>query len=68
MDWQIWWRKTWRGLLVAVSIGAVAYAIASLTDILKNPAAPVWLAAAGPVALHLLGVLQNYLKHRGTTS
>lgn len=64
MDWAIFWRKMGRGMLVAAALGGITALTVALADAAKRPDAPVWFAAAAPILLHLLGMAQNWAKHK----
>ena len=64
MKWRTLWTKAWRGLVAVIVTAAIAYVISFTTDLLNNPACPVILAAMAPTFLHLLGLLNNWWKHK----
>lgn len=64
MNWGIWCRKAGIGLLVALGLSAVSYATLQVQGLMDDPSTPAWLAVCSPVALHALGLAQNWLKHR----
>jgi hypothetical protein len=63
MRWDTWLRKLGRGILAAAAAAAVTYAITQVTDLMKSPDAPLWIALTGTMILHLLGQLGNMAKH-----
>jgi hypothetical protein len=64
MRWDIWARKAAVGALVAAGLGACGALVVSLQGLQGNVDAPVWVAGLIPMALHGIGLLQNWLKHR----
>lgn len=64
MDWGKWGRKAGIGALVAAGLGGLAALTISIEGVQANPNAPMWVAALAPFSLHLIGLAQNWLKHR----
>ena len=65
MNWAIWGRKALVGTLVAAGLGAVAAVTTLVNDLGQDPHLPYYIAFIVPLALHWLGMAQNYLKHSG---
>ena len=59
MDWKIWWRKAWRGMVAAAAAGAIAYATTEVTGIVGGDEVPPVMIFLGPVILHALGQAAN---------
>lgn len=64
MRWDLWARKAVLGALTAGAIALVGVLVLSVDELARNPAAPAYVAVIAPVALHLLGLANNWLKHR----
>ncbi len=64
MDWRLWARKAVLGAATTAAVAGVAALTLSMEQLKANPAAPAWVAVLAPVALHVLGLANNWLKHR----
>jgi len=65
VNWSIWLRKAAVGFLVALGLSAVSYLTLQVQGLLDEPSVPAWFAVFSPAILHVLGLAQNWLKHRG---
>jgi len=65
MNWNIWANKFGKNLLYALLVAACGVATLALTDLSKNPAAPVAVAYLSPALFAILKAVENWAKHRG---
>jgi hypothetical protein len=68
MDWAIWFRKLWRGALVAAAVGLVGYLSTATEALAKGDHPAPYIVLAAPMVLHLLGQAANWAKHWDDTT